>query len=42
MTLVYAKQLGLQVGKTDVRAPKIDGLLFQTFGIVTAGFKVED
>ena len=38
MTLAYAKQVGLQVQKTDVSAQKIDGSLLQTFGMVIAGF----
>ena len=42
MTLAYAKQLGFQVRKTDVGAQKIDGLLLRTFGMVIAGFQVED
>ena len=42
MTPAYAKQLGLQVQKTYVRAQKIDGSLLQTFGMVIAGFQVED
>ena len=42
MTPAYAKQLSLQVQKTDVRAPKIDGSLLWTFGMVIAGFKIED
>ena len=42
MTLAYTKQLGLQVRKTDVGAQKIDGLLLRTFGMVIAGFQVED
>ena len=42
ITLVYAKQLALQVQKTDVGAQKIDGSLLWTFGMVIAGFQVED
>ena len=38
MTLTYAKQLGLQVRRTDVGAQKIDGSFFQTFGMVITGF----
>ena len=38
ITSVYAKQLGLQVQKTDVRAQKIDGSLLQTFKIVITSF----
>ena len=38
MTLAYAKQLDLQVQKTDVRAQKIDGSLLRTFEMVIAGF----
>ena len=42
MTPAYAKQLGLQVQKTDVRVQKIDNSSLQTFGMFIAGFKVED
>ena len=42
ITPAYAKQLGLQVQKTDVKAQKIDGSSLRTFGIVIAGFQVED
>ena len=42
MTPAYAKQLDLQVRKTDVGAPKINGSLLRTFGMVIAGFQVED
>ena len=42
MTPAYAKQLGLQVQKTDIRAQKIDNLLLRTFRMVIAGFQVED
>ena len=42
MTLAYPKQLGLQVWKTDVGAQKIDGSLLQIFGMVIAGFQVEN
>ena len=38
MTLAYAKQLGLQVRKTDVGAQKINGSLLRTFGMVITGF----
>ena len=42
MTPAYAKQLGLQVRKTDVKAQKIDGSLLRTFKMVMAGFQVVD
>ena len=42
MTPAYAKQLGLQARKTDVGAQKIDGSSLRTFGMVIAGFQVED
>ena len=38
MTPAYAKQLGLQVRKTDVRAQKNDSSLLRTFGMVIANF----
>ena len=42
MTLAYVKQLGLQVQRNDVGAQKIDGSLLQTFGMVIAGFQIEN
>ena len=42
MTPAYAKQLGLQVQKTDIEVQKIDGLSLRTFKIVIAGFQMED
>ena len=42
MTPAYAKQLDLQVRKTDFRAQKIDGSLLRTFGKVIAGFQIKD
>ena len=42
MTPAYAKQLGFQVWRTDVRTQKIDGSLLQTFRMVIVGFQVED
>ena len=42
MTLIYAKQLGLWTQKTEVRAQKINGSLLRTFGMVIAGFQVEN
>ena len=42
MTLAYAKQLCLRTRKTDVEAQKIDGSLLWTFGMVIAGFQIED
>ena len=38
MTPAYAKQLGLQVQKIDVRAQKIDGSLLRIFRMVIASF----
>ena len=42
MTPAYAKQLGLWTQKTNVGAYKIDGPSLRTFGMVIAGFQVED
>ena len=42
MTPAYAKQLGFQVQRTDIRAQKIDGSLLKTLRMVSAGFQVED
>ena len=38
MTLGYASKLDLKVRPTDVRAQKIDGSIFKTFGMVLASF----
>lgn len=38
----YAKQLGLQIWQTNIRAPKIDGLFLKTFKMVNASFQVID
>ena len=42
MTPAYAKHPGLQVRKTNVGAQKINGSSLRTFGMVIAGFQVED
>ena len=42
MILAYAKQLGLQTQRTDVRAQNIDGSSLATYGIVIAIFQVKD
>ena len=42
MTPAYAKQLGLQTRRTDIRAQKIDGSLLATYGMVIAAFQVKD
>ena len=42
MSPAYAKRLGLKTRKTNVRAQKIDGSAFETFGMVIADFQVED
>ena len=42
ITPAYAKQLGFQVRKTDVKARKIDSSLLKTFEMVIAGFQIED
>ena len=38
MTPAYAKQLGIQIQKTDIGDQKIDSSLLQTFGMVIVGF----
>ena len=38
----YAKKLGLQKRKTDIRAQKIDGLALETYEMVIAGFQVNE
>ena len=40
ITPAYAKQLGLQTQKTDVKAQKIDKSSLNTFGMVIASFQV--
>ena len=42
MASAYVKKLGLQVRKTDFGAQKIDGSTLETYGIVIAGFQVQD
>ena len=42
MTSAYVAKLGLKVCSTNIGAQKIDGSLLRTFGIVIAGFPVED
>ena len=36
----FAKELGLPIRPTDVRAQKIDGTTLETYGIVVAAFKI--
>ena len=38
----YAKKLGFQIRKTDVGAQKIDRSSLNTFGMVIAGFQIQD
>ena len=42
MSPAYAKKLGLKTRKTNVGAQKIDGSALETFGMVIAGFHIED
>lgn len=42
LTLGYALKLGLKAQQTNVRALKINGSTFVTFGIVLTSFQVED
>ena len=42
MTPVYAFKLSLEVWTTKVGVQKIDGSLLTTFGMVIAGFQIED
>ena len=42
MTLPYISKLGLRAYHINIRAQKIDGSTFQTFGMVLASFQVED
>ena len=42
MTPTYTSRLGLRARHTNVGAQKIDGSIFQTFGMVLADFQVED
>ena len=42
MNPAYAKKVGILVRKTDVGAQKIDGSHLDTFGMVTAGFLLQD
>ena len=42
MNPTYAAKLGLVTQKTDVSAQKIDGLTLVIYGMVLAGFQVQD
>ena len=42
MNLAFASQLGLKIGKTNVRAQKIDGTTLKTYGIVVSTFSMLD
>lgn len=42
MTPIYAAKLGLTIWKTNVGAQKIDGLTLVTYGMVIAGFSLQD
>ena len=42
MTPTYIAKLDLKVRKTNIGAQKIDGSTFETFGMVLAGFQIED
>lgn len=42
MNPTFTRKLGLQVQKTEVNAQKIDGLSFETFGIVIVSFSVNN
>ena len=42
MNPTYAKKLGLRVRQTNVGAQKIDGSHLNTFGMVIAGFSLQD
>lgn len=42
MNPAYAKKLGLRIRQTNVGAQKIDGSHLNIFGIVTAGFSLQN
>ena len=42
MSPAYAKKLGLNTWKTNVKAQKIDGSALETFGMVIAEFQVDN
>ena len=42
MASAYAKKLGLRIRKTDIGAQKINGLGLEIYGMVIAGFQVQD
>ena len=42
ITPAYTVKLGFITQKTSVRAPKIDGLLLETYGIALSRFSVQD
>ena len=38
----FTRKLGLHIQKTNVGAQKIDGFIFESFGMLIADFQVED
>ncbi|MCJ1342758.1 hypothetical protein MMC31_000947, partial [Peltigera leucophlebia] len=42
MAPAYASKLARQIRRTDVRAKKIDGSTLETYGMVIAGFQIQD
>lgn len=38
MTLAYIVKLDFTTRKTNVRAPKIDGVILETYGMVSTSF----
>ena len=42
MTLTFAAKLGLSIQTTDIDAKKIDGSALKTYGMVIAGFSIQD
>ena len=42
ITPTYAAKLGLVIRKTDVSTQKIDGSALKIYGMVIAGFSVQD
>lgn len=42
MTLKHTSKLGFQVPQINIKAQKINGSIFETFGIILASFQIKD
>ena len=42
MVPAYTKKLGLRIWKTNIGTEKFDGSILETYGMVIAGFQIQD